>query len=72
MSNAEHFGQSDPTSPLDRFIACTTDEERLALGLRTLQAARNEAATKQLIGWELDVREYVEAIESGKGLNRPL
>jgi hypothetical protein len=55
---------------LNRFIDARTDEARLALGLVVLRAAWKEA--KNLPGWQVEVYEYVYALESGKGLNRPL
>jgi len=59
-------------SALDRFIAAEGDEGRLALGLDVLRQALDEAREQGLVGWEVEVFEYVCALESGEGLNRPL
>lgn len=58
-------------SALDQFIAAETDDARLALELDVLKQARTEAGQQGLLGWEEAVQEFVTAIESGKGLNRP-
>lgn len=58
------------TPNLDRFIAASGDEEKLALGIDVLRAAYDEA--ENLVGWKVDINEYIYALESGKGLNRPL
>jgi hypothetical protein len=55
-------------TPLERFIAATSDDERLALGLDVLRAAYDEAG----FGWQVQINEYIYALETGKGLNRPL
>jgi hypothetical protein len=60
------------SAALDRFCAAVTDDERLALGLETLRAAQREARASGQLGWEEAIYEYVIAIQSGKGLNRPL
>ncbi len=57
---------------LKKFANATTDEAKLALGLDVLRAAWDEAESAGLVGWAVDVHEYVYALESGKGLNRPL
>lgn len=59
-------------TPLDRFIAAKTDNERLALGLDALMAAWEEAAEGGNLGWAEEVHEYVHALRVGVGLNRPL
>lgn len=61
-----------PSSDLQRFIDCETDDGRLALGADVLRAAKREADESGLLGWSDAIHEYVYAIESGKGLNRPL
>lgn len=65
---------SDELEPgaLDAFIAAESDEDKLALGLDRLEAALEEANELQLTGWAQNVYEYVHALRSGGGLNRPL
>ena len=58
------------TPNLDRFIAAQGDDEKLALGIDVLRAAYDEA--ENLVGWKVEINEYLHALESGKGLNRPL
>lgn len=55
---------------LDRFITTETDEERLSLGLDILRTAYKEA--KYLIGWQVEIYEYIHALETKSHLNRPL
>lgn len=59
-------------SALDLFIATPSDDARLALGLDTLRDAWEEATDQGLVGWAVEINEYLHALESGKGLNRPL
>jgi hypothetical protein len=61
-----------PTPNLDRFIATRSDDDRMALGLDVLEAAGREAGDAGLVGWQVEVQEYVVAARDGKPLNRPL
>ena len=57
---------------LQQFIDAKTDDARLALGLTILREAWREADSAGLLGWTTEIREYIVALESGEGLNRPL
>jgi hypothetical protein len=57
---------------LNRFMRTHPDDARLALGLKVLRPALEEARSKGLLGWAETITEYVHALESGKPLNRPL
>jgi hypothetical protein len=55
-----------------RFCAIERDDDRLALGLPALEAAWRYAVDEGLLGWQEAIHEYVVALRSGGGLNRPL
>ena len=61
------------TPALDRFIEAETDDARLALGLDAVEAAYDEACDVNLSeAWGPTILEYVIALRTGEGLNRPL
>jgi hypothetical protein len=62
---------TDRRAALDRFIEAT-ENDRLALGLTVLRTAHKEATEQGLEGWAVDINEYIHALETGAGLNRPL